>query len=569
MLNLHEDYIKRTLEKLSDVIRAEYLQSDSYLDLYVGIETLKNINNIKNQVIYGRRGTGKTHLFLAARENYINNFETERRFPIYIDLRKLLPLISVSNNDNVEFAILIFKYICQQIIDVLIKNIKFIYSFNEFEPDNATERSKRDKLVRTYENLNYEFDGKEFKKLDDFSLSEEELRKISGSLKASKTLEMGINGEKQVKDTKSINRKRFISFADISGLLSEVPLDLDINRIIVMLDEWSEIPVESQPYLAELLKRGFITSDYSFKIAAIPSRSKLGIRSDTKFIGLEEGGDIFGFYLDNRFVFEINKQQTRDFFNEMLFRHLTAISNELKTLYLDTKTKKASSGFINEFFANIALREILIASAGIPRDFINLFINAYDQFLLNVSSQSRRIGVKHIRLATVDWYRSDKKDQVDNFIHAKQLLEKIINDIVLKKQKTHFLIPEKHSDNEYLQQLIDLRVIHLRKKGYSHKDNKGVAYNVYSVDYGCYTSINIHQPNLDSGLIQEIDSIDNFRDIRRVSLEDNFFNEFLLQVGEAFNCPHCSKPIDTKHLAYVKQNLCNHCYEKIEVPVTV
>ena len=565
MINLHEDNIRNTIENLSNVIRAEHIEDISFLDLYAGRETIKNISNIQNQVIYGRRGTGKTHLLKAYQELLIDEFRNERKVPIYIDLRRLLPLIPSGNNDPALFGILIFKYIIQEICDVLVLNIKFIFDINHFEfKTNKTESEKLHWLASKLQKLNYNFDGKEFKKLEEFKLSQEEINKLAGSLKLNKLPELNVLGEKQIKDTTETKKGLYLSFADISNTISEIPEELDLSRIIVLLDEWSEIPIESQPFLAELLKRAFITSKYSFKIAAIPFRTKLGYNAESKFFGLEEGGDIFGFNLDNRFVYEINKQQTRDFFNELLFKHITLIDHEIHKIYLDPSTKKASTGFINEFFATQALREILLASAGVPRDFINLFINSYDKFLLNTSSANKRIGVKHIRLATIDWYKTDKKERVDGNYHAKQLLEKIVNEIVVKKRKTHFLIPEKHANNIYLQQLIDLRVIHLRKVGYSHQDNKGVSYNVYSIDYGCYTSINIPQSSLDSALLSDLDTIDNFRDIRRVSLEDAFFNDFLLQVGDAFYCKHCKKPVDTNHPAYRKRKLCNNCFEFID-----
>ncbi|MCP1311301.1 ORC-CDC6 family AAA ATPase [Paenibacillus tyrfis] len=568
MLNLHDDNVRNTIEELSNIIRAEHIENVSFLDLYAGRETIKNISNIQNQVIYGRRGTGKTHLLKAFQELLVTDFQSEKKLPIYIDLRKLLPLIPSGNNDPVLLGILIFKYIIQEVCDVLVENVKFIFDFNHFEfrTDN-TESEKLQWLAEKLKKLNYSFDGKEFKKLDEFKLNQEEISKLVGSLKLNKSPEFNASGEKQIKDTTETKKGLYLSFADISNILSDIPEGLDLRRIIVLLDEWSEIPIESQPFLAELVKRAFITSKFSFKIAAIPFRTKLGYSTESKFFGLEEGGDIFGFNLDNRLVYEVNKQQTRDFFNELLFKHITSINQDIHKIYLDPNTRKASTGFINEFFATQALREILLASAGVPRDFINLFINSYDKFLLNTSSANKRIGVRHIRLATIDWYKTDKKERVDNNYHARQLLEKIVNEIVLKKQKTHFLIPDKHANNVYLQQLIDLRVIHLRKVGYSHQDNKGVSYNVYSIDYGCYTSINIPQSSLDSALLSDLDTIDNFRDIRRVSLEDAFFNDFLLQVGDAFNCKHCKKPIDVNHLAYKKQKLCNNCFESVEEPV--
>ena len=559
MISLNDKKLKKRVNELSNVIRAEYIDDVNYLELYAGEDTIDLISNIKNQVIYGRRGTGKTHLLKAYQEVLVEQFGTQRRLPVYIDLRKLLPLISLSESNPIEFSILVFKHITDEILKVLVENINFYSNLNEFN-DERFNNTIKVKLEKKLSDLSIQFDGKEYKKLEEIQLSEEEMRKIAGSLKINKDPEINASTQKEVSLTQSFKRTRYLSFADISELLSSIPELLDINRIICMLDEWSEIPLDSQLYLAELIKRGFITSKFTFKIAAITNRSKLGMNNGTKFVGLEDGGDIFPFNIDNRFIYEINGQKTKDFFNDLLRKHLTSLDSKFDEKIFEHESK---NNFLNLFLANQALREILIASAGIPRDFINLFINAYEQFTINTSTNNNRIGVKHIRLATIDWYRTDKKEQVDNIHSCKVLLERIINEIVIGKRKTHFLIPQKFSTNNYLNKLIDFRVIHLRKKGYSHKDNAGVVYDVYSVDYGCYTSIDVPQSKLDIDFINKIDSIDNFRDIRRISLEDKFFDEFLLDIGDAFNCPHCKTPINVNHPAYVKRKLCNNCYSDV------
>jgi len=560
MINLSNDKLKKRVNELSNIIRAEYITDVNYLELYAGAETIDAINNIKNQVIYGRRGTGKTHLLRAFQEVLVEQYTSEKRIPIYIDLRKLLPLISVSDSNSIEFSIIVFKHIIDEIIKVLVENINFLYEINEFE-EYRFGGVKKIELEKKLNDLNVQFDGKEYKKLDEVQLSEEEIKKIALSLEVSKDPQFDASRQKETTVTQNFKRTRYLSFADISNLLSDIPDLLDIKRIVCILDEWSEIPLDSQLYLAELIKRGFITSKFTFKIAAITNRARLGKSVEGKFIGLEDGGDIFPFNLDNRFVYEVNAQKTKDFFNDLLHKHLISIDNKLEDRLFNEEKK---SGFLNIFLANQALREILIASAGIPRDFINLFINAYDQYIVNTSNSNARIGVKHIRLATIDWYRSDKKEQVDGIHSCKILLEEIINEIVIGKKKTHFLIPQKYNSNSYLNQLIDFRVIHLRKKGYSHKGNSGVVYDVYSVDYGCYTSIDVPQSKLDIDFINKIDAIDNFRDIRRISLEDKFFESFLLNIGDAFTCPHCKAPVDTNHPAYVKRKLCNNCFLETE-----
>lgn len=67
-LNIKNSEIKEAISKLANVIRAENIETKNYLDLYVGEDALESIDNVNNQVIYGRRGSGKTHLLKALQE---------------------------------------------------------------------------------------------------------------------------------------------------------------------------------------------------------------------------------------------------------------------------------------------------------------------------------------------------------------------------------------------------------------------------------------------------------------------------------------------------------------------
>lgn len=265
-----------------------------------------------------------------------------------------------------------------------------------------------------------------------------------------------------------------------------------------------------------------------------------------------------------RYVFEVNKSQTRDFFNDLLAKHLYAIGKDaVERLLKDNRSSQDK--LINLFFANVALNEILVASAGIPRDFISLLINSYDKFVLSPSSGAKRISVGNLRSAHVSWYEADKKEQVDKHPIERQLLQAIVTEVIEKKRSVHFLIALKHAQNKHIQNLIDFRVLHLRKNGYSHQDHAGASYNVYSIDYGCFNSLNITKTALDTSTVSDLFS-KSLREIRRISLDEDFFQKFLLNIGEAFSCPHCKRPIDTNHLAFKKQRLCNHCFEKVNSP---
>jgi len=85
--------------------------------------------------------------------------------------------------------------------------------------------------------------------------------------------------------------------------------------------------------------------------------------------------------------------------------------------------------FLNLFLASQALREILIASAGIPRDFLSLFIGAYRHYYERRSSDNKRINLTDVRSAAISWYEIDKKKTVDSNNNAKILLDNYTRNI--------------------------------------------------------------------------------------------------------------------------------------------
>lgn len=556
-LNLKE--VKEAINKLSNNIRSERSDLENYLKIYADKNIISRLDNNNNQVIFGRRGTGKTHLLFAYEKFIIDkNVEAISKFPIYIDLRKFLPLFSLNSSPNIETSIIIFQSLLNEIVNQITDNSKYIFGIKEYGVKTKAEEERINKIQLLLKSINVEFDGKAFKKLGDFEFSVEEQKKLKSSLNIN-TDKPSLNLERE-KDSKlnfTQNNITYISFTEISKILDELTYQLNGVRIVCLLDEWSEIPLDLQPYLAELLKRVFIASNYTFKIAAIPYRTKLRITThgDIK-IGLEEGGDIFPLNIDNRYIYEKDKISTRNFYNELLKNHLYEIDENLFKKIDENK-------FINIFFATQSLSEILIASAGIPRDFINLFILSYN----NRINKNQRIILKNVRNATTEWYSSDKKEEIDKDAITKKFFEELVNIIIIEKGKTHFLLPQKYSDNLQIRKLVDLRVLHLREKGISHRHIQSKTYDVYSIDYGSYTSLDITKNTLDTDLnemLNKVKTIENLRDARSLSIEDDFFDKFNLEVGQGIKCPSCSKTIDTNHPAYVKQNICNNCYEKVD-----
>ena len=547
--------VQQSVSKLDGFLRAEYNSEKNYLEYYAGLETLDKVISIKDQIIYGRRGTGKTHLLKALQEKLLA--DDQKYLPVYIDLRTFKPTLE-SDND-LYYALIIFQEIVVEVLKCVYVNLDYLYQEYTVEQQKIIIDPQRRKISALLEKFNRNFDGKSFTKMGETGFRVNEVKKLATNLKIAKIPELF--GSKEVnKEIESEDEKiKYISFSDMSDAISQLLEAVDIDRIFCLLDEWSEIPETSQYILAEFLKRTFVPKKVTLKIAAIPNRTQL--ISENR-IGLEDGGDIFGFPLDNRYIYELYPEITKAFFNELLYKQLYLMDPQLYEIFYDNKEKRPVHNFINIFLANQALREILIASAGIPRDFLNIFISAYNIFF--TKTNNRHLVVADIRNATVEWYGVDKKKTVDANSNAKLLLDKIINDILITKKRCHFLIPEKYEKVKELNDLIDLRVIHLRKRGISHKGNKGVVYNVYYLDYACYTSTNLYHNKINTSLLNEIETIDDFREIRRVSLEDKFFEDFNMNIGNSFKCPKCGGMIDMNHPSYAQHKICMHCWSKIE-----
>lgn len=553
--DLESEELKNAILDLKNLLRAEYNTSENYLDYYAGKDNLRNVNNITNQVIYGRRGTGKTHLLRALQELYL---EKKDYFPVYIDMRKIKPLLS--EDLNIYYSLIVMKDIIVEMLKCARVSIPYIFEINEWDLDRAKDiRELEVKIDKLLLEFNISFNGSGFVKLGEVHVDISDIRELTATFVASKNPEASAMLKKSQGTNETSDNLRYISFSAITDIIIQFKDLLGMKQIVILLDEWSEMPLKCQTLISELIKRAFFTQQVTTKIAAIPNRTRFMEEDGT---GLEDGGDIFGYSLDNRNIYELNSEITKSFFNELLFNQLAIVLPNIKTKFYDPVKKSVDVKFINHFFANQALGEVLIASSGIPRDFINVFIRSYDIFMQRKTA-NKHIAVKDVREATREWYTEDKKNAVETNQNAKMFLQQVVNDIIISKKKCHFLIPEKYENNKQLNDLIDLRVIHIRKKGISHKGNKGVVYNVYYIDYACYTSANISHSQIDSNFINEIESVDDFRKIRRVSLEDDFFENINVKLGNCIKCPNCGKMIDVNHMAFIKQKMCHHCFEKV------
>jgi hypothetical protein len=315
-----------------------------------------------------------------------------------------------------------------------------------------------------------------------------------------------------------------VVFPTLHGLLSRI-LQLSSLDLYILLDEWSSVPQDIQPYLAEFLKRGVLpVSACVLKIASLEYRSHFNTRRDGgELIGFELGADISTAQdLDDYYVFDRNPDQIATIYADMLLRHLAI---ELPEHYL-ADSYRASTGehLASKLFTERAtFNELARASEGVVRDLINIFTLAF----FHAHRRGRAsIDRRAVLEAARQWFEQDKAQHLDEKMHT--VLRRIVDEVIGERKARSFLLPRELEKNALIQRLFDQRLLHQMQRGYADKDNPGVRYNIYSLDYGTSVDLmgTIKQPQIDldqpseaeEGQADLVVPFDDKRSIRRVIL---------------------------------------------------
>lgn len=303
------------------------------------------------------------------------------------------------------------------------------------------------------------------------------------------------------------------------------------SRIWLIIDEWSSVPMELQPILADLLKRTFFNiQKITVKIGAVEHRTRLyQERPDGNGMGLEPTTDIkTDVRLDDYLLFDNDKQAAVNYFKDFIYRHVKGVCKEKGYPEPSSSNKLVQVGFsqINAF------EELVKAAEGVPRDAIHIASNCAQKAF------SKNIDVPIVRQAAHRYYQEDKSSQVEENPALRELL-KFIVDTAIRKKKTNSFLLEFGVRDRNIDLLFDRRLVHIRRRNVSSRDNPGARYYHYKIDYGCYVDLVSTQHKLfehdfsegrdieDIAAAVQISSDDDARSYRRSILDlENFYKLF-------------------------------------------
>ena len=464
---------KRAERQDDGVLRKTFVDSGSLLAV---------LTSVDHQVIFGRRGTGKTHLLTVMRQA----FQSKGQLAIQVDMRNLgsaggiysdptIPLTQRATRLLVDVLAAIHGLLLEKAIDdPSIVDLGLVgLALDELFDSHRSVVVVGETILES--TTTAESSGGAESKLG-IAVSHNEIAATasigdSASAKDSVTTKKTVTG-------REVHR---VNFGTVGTALRKVVAQLPDKRLWVLIDEWSEVPLELQPLLADLIRRAILPcSGVSVKIAAIEQRSRFLIPDlAVGHIGIELGADVStAINLDDYMVFDNDEDRAIAFFRKLVHAHVCSAMEAEGLKPPVTEGDLISAGFTQ----SNAFDEVVRACEGVPRDAIHILSHAAQK------AGTHAIAVNDVRLAAQQWYQGSKDAAVSAHQNAKTLLTWIVDRVIKERQAKAFLL-EASTKDALIDFLYDERVLHVLRRGMSAKDSPGRRFNVYGIDYGCYVDL--------------------------------------------------------------------------------
>lgn len=462
--------------------RAERTADESVIATYVDDPSLVGaLTTSDNGIVSGRRGTGKTHALKYLAETRRIAGETV----VYIDMEQD---IGSTEGRYVDTALSLEERATRLVVDVLsIVHTAFVEA--AFNGESDASIGVLDRMMDHFQEVvvRKELTQSGTQRVSEASGDAAKVgvtpSGLSASLDGHSTTDLST--ENTVSGSGVVRHR--VSFGGVSAMMRQFLQGFESKRFWILLDEWSGIPIDLQPFLAEMLRKLFFgLPSVTVRIGAIPHRSNWRIAGEHgQYLGVEVGAELFPLLdLDEFVVFPARTgaeqaHRSRTFFQNLIFRHLN---------YALSSTGLPALPDINQMtsllFTQItSLNELVRAAEGVPRDALNILGRAA------LRAGGQKISVNHVRQAAGHLYQTSKATQLNGVPRARDLLEKINEDVIGKRKARAFLLDREHTNHPLIQKLVDDRLLHIIKQGYSSKDEPGKRYDVLQIDYGCYVHL--------------------------------------------------------------------------------
>jgi len=273
------------------------------------------------------------------------------------------------------------------------------------------------------------------------------------------------------------------NYRQIVDTLRQVLGDLRIVRMFLILDEWAQIPLAAQPYVAEFVKRALLAVPaISVKVLAVNYQCRFSDHGHGGLIGMQRGADFTDVIdIDRYLVHDEKSSFVSDFFGQLLYNHLGAeLGWDLK-IDNDAKVRIAKQLFTQE----AAFTELVRAAEGNCRDFICIFSKAYLEGYRQ-SQASKSISIPQVCSASGSWYTNEKESNIKTEPDAQKTITFLLHNVLKTYRSRTFLVETGKEEHPCLIRLLNERILHRLNEVYSHPDKPGIRYGLFTLDHGAY-----------------------------------------------------------------------------------
>lgn len=483
-------------------VRSEDVRN--YEELFVDPFNSDSITTNANQLIVGRRGSGKTMLLGALRERINAQFPGRPVSAFYYS--------AVSFRSSAEFGGLrpsvkekthafFHSFIEKLANDILLLADQVFYSPDLLETLGLTGEDKRvkreliaDRVLQLVDAASIgveRSDPAAVHRSVDSVQTKDGKRGAGASAQFGTTrdfgakafVDMSSSGTRTSKVHGTLEPIRVFDPSRVRALLVETIELLGLDYIVIFLDEWMSL-AECQVEFAERLRQClFGESRIGVKIAADQYQGQFNNAGiGHKFRGLEVGADIFvEVDLDKPFR---DPAQAGGLLTQVLYRRLNYL-NPLLVDWYGAPPLDGNSRFVGDLFETAyAFEELVRGAQGLCRDFHEIFQDCSKA----AGFGRRKVNVNTVREVMIE-RTSETYDRVLAAVDSNPLLRDLIIPHVRMTEERYFFVEKKDTRHAAIvDDLISKRFVHLVPLERMHPDLK-VSYRLLEIDYGIYLDL--------------------------------------------------------------------------------
>ena len=486
-MSLGSKELEATVNLIRESLRVTSAQKPVFEDVR-GL--LPQIRSKTHHVVYGRRGSGKSSLLLSVHWERKDNDEVSW----YVDAQ----LYSMRPYDNLIISICLdvlrsMMTRVQSYLDGHCRGVRSVKKIWDLRYRKA--KQVRDSLDKLIGELTTELDRPEEYPVEEVDEERFEAEKGSGFEVKVDTNGAGaaVKTKKQTTAEVTKGEKRSLirekggfiesKLSEIGDILDQSLDALGKDEAFLEIDDFYYVRRDDQPRVIDYLFRLVKQRHIYLKVATAKHRTRLIGNVNGQEIGMQSGADFQPIELDRTL-------EDKSSLSSLLFNILNGLAKRAGT----------NDASLDELLTNGARDLLVDASGGVPRDFLAIFLRAWE--ISHYERDDSKIKKRDVGEAARRHLEETKSQHFseDASGDSSQLEEALstIREWVLQKAKSTVFLVDKQEYSDYpmaheaIQALVGIRFLHMIVADTSASYGGGRRYEAYLVDPGIWASPRRH-----------------------------------------------------------------------------